>query len=254
MSRPSAPPPGLSRRRVLAIGAWMGAIAIAPLSGCADAGSSAPTRRAKPPPPLGGPDGHGYGDNLDALFDVLLPAERDDAGMVVSPGAREAGAGEVLAVPSFVSLAVLRGLLPPLSDAIVSELEALDGLAWATLDAELDVLASFERPLTPFRELPLDLQERVVSSAWGDDALRPALLVVRAACFAGYLGAIVSDVGLREVGFPPFEDFADGIAVSGYPRTSADGTVDDYTYNLTPAPTPGEDLSLLLDAHGDLLG
>ena len=43
--------------------------------------------------------------------------------------------------------------------------------------------------------------------------------VVRSACFVAYLGAAYSDVGLREIGFPPFENLADGLAVSGYPRT-----------------------------------
>ena len=57
-------------------------------------------------------------------------------------------------------------------------------------------------------------------------------------------------------------------AVSGYPRTRSGRTVDaahenlaqlaaahdldDYTFNLAPAPTPGDDLTLLIDANGDL--
>ena len=40
---------------------------------------------------------------------------------------------------------------------------------------------------------------------------------------------------------------------SGYPRTLPDGTIDDYTDNRAPAATPGDDLSLVLDARGDLL-
>jgi hypothetical protein len=94
------------------------------------------------------------------------------------------------------------------------------------------------------------------------------MLVLRAACFTSFLGAIDSDAGLRAVGFPAFEDMAAGIAVSGYPRTrdgrlidaetedldalARAGELDDYTYNLQPEPTPGDDLSLVINADGDL--
>ena len=213
--------------------------------------------------------GAGYSDNLDALADVLLPAERDASGKVTSVGAREAGVDHVMRVASFVPLAQAQGLLPSFSDAVMTRLEDLDGVFRAQLNAALDVAALVQKPLTAFRDLPRALQEAAVDQAFADPAQKPALLVVRAACLTAYLGAVQSDAGLRDVGFPAFENFADGLAVSGYPRTKkgrlvdaktesleqldANGDLDDYTYNREPEPTPGDDLSLVLDANGDLL-
>ncbi len=213
--------------------------------------------------------GHAYSDNLDALADVLLPAERDASGKVTSVGAREAGVHEVLGTASFVPLAQAQGLLPAFGDAVTARLSDLNGPFRDATNAALDLLALAQRPLTAFRDLPRALQEAAVDQAFADPAMRPAMLVVRAACLTAYLGAVVNDAGLRDVGFPPFESFADGRAVSGYPRTKsgrlvdasteslaqldAAGELDDYTYNRAPAPTPGDDLSTVLDASGDLL-
>jgi hypothetical protein len=210
-----------------------------------------------------------YSDAVDALCDVLLPAERDEGGKVLSPGAREAGVHEVLRAASFVPLAQAQGLLPPLSDSIMTRLADLDGAFRDALNAALDAAALLQKPLTAFQNLPRALQEAAVDQAFADPAQRPALLVVRAACMTAYLGAAQNDAGLVDVGFPPFENFADGLAVSGYPRTkggrtvdattedlgalAARGDLDDYTYNREPQPTPGDDLSLVLDANGDLL-
>jgi hypothetical protein len=160
-------------------------------------------------------------------------------------------------------------LLPPLPEADVRRLGGASDLFRAALNAELAVLAARERPLTAFRDLPRATQERIVTEAFDDDARRPLMLVARAACFLAFLGAITNDVGLRYAGFPPFESFADGLAVSGYPRTksgrlvdaskedlpslAAKGDLDDYTYNRAPALTAGDDLSTVLDADGDLL-
>jgi hypothetical protein len=88
------------------------------------------------------------------------------------------------------------------------------------------------------------------------------------AAFLAWLGAVRSDIGLVAIGYPPFENHADGLAVSGYPRTTdgrlvdaeaedlaalaASGELDDYTYNQVPAATAGVDLDDVLDARGDL--
>ncbi len=214
------------------------------------------------------PERPAFFDNVDALFDVLVPVERDAQGRLVSPGAREARADRVLQTERFVRLAMRQGLLPVLPEPVVDALADLSGQVRATVNRQLDALATQERPLTAWRELSRGAQEKLLAQALEDPAMRPALTVLRAACFVGYLGAVASDVGLRAVGFPAFERFEEGIAVSGYPRTrdgrlvdpakeslaalAAAGQLDDYTYNRAPAPTPGDDLSLVLDANGDL--
>ena len=209
-----------------------------------------------------------FSDDLDALFDVLLPAERDDAGRLLTPGAREAGAADVLRLRDFVPLATARGWIPPVSDVLMRALDDVDGAFRAAIVADLDLQALARDPLATFRDLPRSDQENIVARAFEDPGRRPAMLVVRAACFAAWLGAITSDLGLRAVGFPPFEDFAGRLAVSGYPRTlggrlvdaahedlsllAAKGDLDDYTYNRAPEPTPGDDLATILDERGDL--
>ena len=246
-------------------------------AGILSAGCGTSPVRVPPPPVLpvetpgegsAAPARARYADNVDALCDVILPAEIDATGKITSPGGREAGVDKVLRIESFVPLAIAQGFLPSLTDAEVSGLRDLAGSFRATLNADLDLLAVAERPLTMFRDLPRTMQESVVTRAFADPAQRPAMLVVRAACFTAYLGAAFSDVGLQAVGFPPFESFDDGLAVSGYPRTRsgrkidaakedlgklfAAGDLDDYTYNRAPAPTDGEDLAKLVDANGDL--
>jgi hypothetical protein len=207
-------------------------------------------------------------DNVDALLDVLLPAETDASGNVTSPGAREVEADRVLRLDTFVPLAMAAGFLPPLPDHVTRGF-ATEGAAREALNLDLDALASLERPLTAFRDLPRDLQQRVLDAALANDAHRPAILVVRAAALAAWLGALYSDKGLCEIGFPAFENFEDGLAVSGYPRTksgrlvdaakedlaalAAKGDLDDYTYARAPLPTPSDDLSRVIDANGDLV-
>ena len=209
-----------------------------------------------------------YSDSVDALFDVLLPAERDGAGKLVSPGAREANADRLLRTSNFVRLALAQGLIPVLPEAAIASLSDLAGAVRTSLNRQLDALALVEKPLTPFHKLPRARQEAVVERALADDALKPVMRVMRSVAFGAYLGAGPSDAGLRAIGFPAFESVADARAVSGYPRTragrivdvahenlaalAAAGELDDYTFNLAPAPTPGDDLSLILDANGDL--
>jgi hypothetical protein len=210
-----------------------------------------------------------YTDDVDALCDVLLPTELDAANKVLSPGAREADVDGALRIEDFISVATAQGLVPPLPDADVRRLAGGVDVLRAAVNAELAVLAARHRPLSAFRELPRSTQEEIVRDAFDDDVQRPLVLVVRAACFVAFLGAVTNDVGLRAVGFPPFESFDDGLAVSGYPRTrsgrlvdastedlaklAGKGDLDDYTYNRAPAPTAGDDLARILDAAGDLL-
>jgi hypothetical protein len=268
MRTAAAPGSLLSRRQALALLVDLGLVGAA-LCGCGDPITAEPPPSWTPPQTPGGfPDGHLYADNVDALFDVLLPAERDASGAVVSPGAREAGASKVLALDAFAPLAAARGLLPPLSEVMLSALAEGTPAFVAAVDADLDVLSAEQRPLTPFRDLPRELQEAVVDRALDDPLRQPVFELLRVAAFVAWLGAVENDLGLRAVGFPPFEDFADKLAVSGYPRTpdgrlidtenedleqlEADGQLDDYTYNQQPKPTPGDDLTAVLDAGGDL--
>jgi hypothetical protein len=223
----------LKRRELLR---WAAAAGL--LGACSDGVGLKPTLMlpdepgTQPPssPPL-------YADSVDALFDVLLPAE---AG---SPGAREAGVDRVLEVEHFARLAVAQGLLPPLDEGVLSALDDLSGTARGALNATLDARAQLERPLARFSELDRTTQEKIVAHGFEDDAQRPVLLVMRAACFVAWLGAVVNDAGLRDVGFPPFENFDDGLASSGF---------SDYSVNQPPAATAGDDLSSLLTAGGDL--
>lgn len=212
--------------------------------------------------PGAGPEPSDYADALDAVANVLLPAQRDAKGLVLVPGAREARVDLVLDIASFAPLAVALGFLPPLGGAVQAALATSGDLFRIALNAELDALASLERPLASFKDLPFSVKERIVTRAFEDARLGPSMRIVRAACMAAFAGGIASDVGMRAIGFPPFEDLADGIAVSGYPRSRKDGRrlsegaaeddVDDYTYDEAPAQTSGEELSDLLDENGDL--
>lgn len=210
-----------------------------------------------------------HADDVAALCDVLLPTEYDRAGKLASPGASEANVDGVLRIQDFVAVATAQGILPPLPTTLVARLSGAADALRAAANADLAVLASRHKPLTAFRDLPRALQEKVVADAFADDAQRPLLVVLRAATFLAFLGAVTNDVGLRAVGFPPFESFEDGLAVSGYPRTkggrlidaskedlaslAGKGDLDDYTYNREPARLAGDLLATVLDAAGDLL-
>lgn len=238
------------------------------LAGCSTQQDQRDAFKLPEEPPNDRVDSTAFADNVDALADLLLPAERD-GDRVTSPGAREAGFDRVLEDADFAKLLQQQGLLPPLPDAIARSFDGAGGSFRRIMNAALDAWAARERALTSFRELPPSIRATVVDRAFDDPALGPALSIVRAACFAAFLGAEVSDVGLREVGFPPFESFEDRLAVSGYPRTksgrvidaakedlgklAAAGDLDDYTYNRAPAPTAGDDLSAILTPDGDLL-
>lgn len=263
-----APPASISRRHALELLLGLGVLA-----GCSrgadDSGPATPFALPAQVPSGEVPAAGRFSDDVAALCDVLLPTELDAQDKVISPGAREADVDGALRIQDFVAIASAQGILPPLADADVRRLGGATDVFRATLNAELAVLAARQRPLTAFRDLPRAVQEQVVADAFADDAQRPLVLVARAACFLAFLGAVTNDVGLRYVGFPPFESFEDGRAVSGYPRTksgrlvdatrenladlAAKGDLDDYTYARVPAPTAGDDLSAVLDAAGDLL-
>ncbi|MCA9664755.1 MAG: hypothetical protein KC503_04175 [Myxococcales bacterium] len=241
-----------SRREIIKI---IGALGLPTLSlGCGDPNAQA---QPQPRPDAGAPpDAQAararYRDNVAALMDVLIPAERDARGAVTSPGALEAGAEQVLELANLVHLLRGQGLLPPLPASFTDGLDGFDGALRALVNADLDVLAFAQAPLTPFRRLAREQMERAVQAGFDDPLRRPVFELVRTACFVAYLGAVTSDVGLRAIGYDPFEDFAGGVYVSGYPRRRADGSMDDYTYNRAPAATPGDDLSGVLDADGEL--
>ena len=203
-----------------------------------------PSKGAKPVPR--------YADSVDALFDVLLPAERNVNGAVVTVGALEVNVDAVFRTEGLVRLAIAQGFIAPIANTVVDALDGFNAAARTALNRDLDLLASFESPLTPFSELPTATQNTIIARAFEDPLQKPTLLVVRAVCCLAYLGGGPSDLGLRTLGYPAFENLADGLAVSGYPRMT-NGHPDDYTYNQRPAPTNGDDLSLVLDAQGDLL-
>lgn len=220
--------------------------------GLAACGSGQPYR--PPGLPEQTPDGElpaMYTDSTDALWDVLLPAEYDSDGRLVSPGAREAGVDRVLDGENLVRVGIEQGLLSSLPEAVIALFDDFQRGARPFLNRELDLLCSVERPLASLGALTAEQRERVVQRAFDDDRLSAPLQAARAACWLAFLGAIASDVGLVDVGFPPFEDFAQGIAVSGYPRME-NGLLSDYTYNQAPMPTPGDDLGSIIDADGNL--
>lgn len=220
---------------------WLG------LAGCGSAVSApktftlpdeVPSREVEPAPR--------FSDSVDALFDVLLPLEK------LRPGAREVNVDAVMRTEGLVRLAIAQGFIAPMAETVVSALDQLATSARAALNRDLDFLASFEMPLTPFSRLPTATQIEVVARAFDDPLRRPTFLVIRAVCFLAYLGGGPSDLGLRALGYPKFENLSDGVAVSGYPRMT-DGRVDDYTFNQQPPLTNGDDLRLVLTPDGDLL-
>jgi hypothetical protein len=228
----------LSRREVLLVLGALG-FSAAGCGGLERRRESPAGEEEEPAPPIEPPPPDGrWSSNLRALMDTLLS------------GSVAAGAEQVLSLDNFVFLARAQGLLP----GIAPDFEAPRGFDEAfhrLLNANLDLLAALQRPLTEFRRLPPELMEAAVKAGFEDPALAPQLTFVRAACFLAFLGAVHSDAGLVSIGFPPFEDFEQKIAVSGYPRVLAGGEVDDYTYNREPEPTPGDDLSLVIDPNGD---
>ena len=257
----------MSRRQALELLLGLGVVA-----GCAPSKDDAQATPFALPPQT--PNGmvstsSPFADDVAALCDVLLPSEHDANGKLISPGAREVDVDGALRIQDFVAVASAQGLVPPLPDADVRRLGGATDAFRAALNVELAALAAREKPLTAFRDLPRATQEKIVAAAFDDDAQRPLVLVARAACFLAFLGAVTNDVGLRYVGFPPFESFADGLAVSGYPRTksgrlidatkenlaalAAKGDLDDYTYDRAPDATAGDNLGAVLDAAGDLL-
>lgn len=263
----SAADRGLTRRRALSLLSWIGAgAALGAACGPPEATGDAPSGPRLPELP--DVDPYAPADNLKALMDLLLPAERDASGRLTSPGAVEAGALELLQLQRFIPLAQGQGLLPALPPALAETAAALDPALVAFLSAELDAVASEVQPFTSFKDLKPGEQRRAVLLAQDDPERRAVIRFVRAVSMLAYLGAVVNDVGLRAVGYPPFEDFVAGIAVSGYPRTpsgrlidparedlaalAAAGELDDYTYNQAPAPTGGDDLSSVIDDAGDL--
>ena len=216
-------------------------------------GGSAPGVALPNQVPDGTVGGAAHADDVAAVCDVLLPTERDASGNVVAPGAFEADVDAVLRITDFVALGTAQGLIPPLPDADVARFSVAADALRDLANAELAVLAARHTPLTAFRDLPRDVQETIVSDAFADDAQKSLFTVLRAATMLAFLGAVTNDLGLQYVGFPEFENFADGLAVSGYPRMT-NGQPDDYTYNRAPALTASPDpLLLILDVNGDLL-
>ena len=258
----------ISRRNVFEL--LVAASTAAAFSGCATPGSAGfgDVDPGQPVPIDSTPIGKivSYEDSVDALFDVLLPADRDAAGTVTSPGAREASAGLLFGDDELVSLATGLGWIAPLNDTATTMVKQGATALRAAVNALLDLRATRVRPLVAFKDLPRADQVGVVDDALTEPTLGPLVGVARAAALVAYLGAVYSDVGLQAVGFPPYEDFAGGLAVSGYPRTpsgrlidvasedlaalAAAGQLDDYTYNRMPSVDP----SLLggIDANGDL--
>ena len=207
-------------------------------------------------------------DNVRAAFDVLLPAERDGSGRVVSPGAVEAGAFELLELDRFLPLARAQGLLPVLPPGLADAASGLNPALVGLLSVELDAMAAEVRPLTYFKDLSLDEKKRAVALAVDTPERRPVIRFLRSVGLLAFLGAVINDDGLRALGYPPFESFDEGIANSGYPRTTsgrrvdperedldalaAAGDLDDYTYREAPSPTEGDGLSTVIDSSGDL--
>ena len=183
--------------------------------------------------------------NLEAVMDVLLPATAD------APGAVEAGALTVLSLDNVVPLARSQGFLGELPPWLDDSARVLDPVSQALISAELDRMAAEQSLFTAFRDLSRVERERAVADAFVDPDRYLLMELLRGVAMLAWLGAMTSDAGLRHLGFPAFEDFDDRLAVSGYPRV-VDGIVDDYTYNRAPEPTPGDDLTLVIDGDGDL--
>lgn len=160
------------------------------------------------------------------------------------------------------------GLVPVLPAEVDSGLGTLDDALPSALSGVLDGLATTERPFTAFAQLTDDERHSAVDRGFEDPLISPLLEAARGLSMLAYLGGGPSDQGLVALGFPPFDDLAGGLAVAGYPRRpdgrlidasredldalDARGELDDYTYNESPIPTIGDDLSDIVDASGDL--
>ena len=201
--------------------------------------------------------------NVRALMDCLLPRDDD------SPGALEAGAMALLQLDAFTGIAQAQGLLPDLPDPLKATLLDLEPVLIDVIGEELDRQGADIDGLRAFSDLPRARQEQRVQEMFLDAQVRPVVEFARAVCFLAYLGAVENDVGLVAIGYSQFEDFDNGVAVRGYPRTrdgrlidvdtedlvalAATGNIDDYTFNERPLPTDDDDLSGIIDAAGYLL-
>lgn len=269
----------LQRLQALSRRAWMRGVLGA--AGCTVAGCAPVADDEGPWPDLDLPwdDGDARGLDLvdvdeverleiEALMEVLLPADVDERGVVVGVGAREVRAFDVMRIRRFVPLAQSRGLLPRALGQEFDDAAALDRALIAVLAADLGARAQERVVGLPFRDLPREEQEQVVSDAFEDPRRRDLYQVARAACMLAYLGALYTDEGLVAVGFPPFADRGERLANTGYPRTPegvianpsavdmaalrADGRLDHYSYDRRPGPTDDDDLSGVLSSTGDL--
>lgn len=193
--------------------------------------------RAKPLDPADVDGTPKYEDATDALFDVLLP------------GAREVDAGRFFGDRELVSLVTALGLLSTHDGEALDALADASGGLRAAINVVLDGLASRRAPLARFAELSPASRAALTDEAFDADETRPIIEIVRVVAFVAYLGATYSDAGLVAIGFPPYEDFDAGIAVSGYPRKTKTGAIDDYTYDEEPGPFT---VALGLDDRGDL--
>lgn len=193
----------------------------------------------------------GFGSDADdvrALMDVLLPSE--SMGGVYSPGANDVGAFSLLQLGRYIPAARNLGVLPALPDVVLQEALDFETDIVAFIAAELNAVQDSAAPLTRFSQLSDSQKIDIVTDGFADTTTFPVYEYVRGVCFLAFLGAMESDAGLVAVGYPPFEDFSAGLAVSGYPRTHAGVFIDlgmdgpdalpasgeyvDYTFNETP--------------------
>ncbi len=210
--------------------------------------------------------------NIKQLMDLLLPSAgarltQDNTNVPSSRGALDAEAYQLLAIGEFLPTARALGFIRSVPREIETLSVGFDDALRQIISTDLDALTARDFPGSTFLSLTRPGQEAVVEAGFAEPFTRPAMVYVRAVSFAAYLGAIRNDVGLIEIGFPPFENFAAGVAVRGYPRTY-DGRLidlatedlrelarldllDDYTYNREPSTAGTEDLPEVLNADGD---
>jgi len=186
---------------------------------------------------------------IKALMDVILPAEYDDSGALVSPGAVECNAYQAIQLKNFIPALMGIGLISEPPTWIVESMSVLDSAFRLAIYADLKRRTGLRKS---FIDLSREKQTEIVAEAFADTGVlgaAPMYLFVRTACMIAFLGGPFTDKGLVAIGHPPYEDFADGLAISGYPRT-VDGVVDDYTYNQVP-PVGGDDVSAIMNPDGD---
>lgn len=256
----------ITRRRALELFGWLAAGTVA--SACGVRPDESPD--ASLDVPLSyldfGPENPST--NVRALMNVFLPTEYGADGRLLSPGALEVQAFEVLKLSDFISAAQAQGLLPRLPADLEEVVEVVDPVLVGFISTEIDLITTERYGAIRFRELHDDQQRELVEDALDHPERGPVFSFVRSVCFLAFLGAIKSDAGLVDVGYPPFEDFDAGIAQRGYPRTrdgrrvdaesedldalEAAGDLDDYTYNRAPAPVAFDDLEDVVNPFGDL--